>query len=125
MYDFWNSKFVGVFENGFLLSVAPFDTAVLRITPVAENGLPTLISSSRHITQGGYELTALEYDEENKTLSGKVKCVENEVCRLSFYLSGTEKVDACGGKWIQNGSCGELHVGGNEGGEIKWSLKIC
>jgi len=121
VYDFWNHAFLGVFETGVTVSVPPCDTAVLRITPVGDEELPTLVSSSRHITQGGHELLAMS--RGNGKVTGEVLCVEGGVCRLTFYVPSGMKIRARGGVWRQKGNCGELTVGGAEGGPAAWSIE--
>lgn len=125
VYDFWNGSFMGIVENELTCRVEPLDTVVLRVTPIEDELLPTLISSSRHITQGGHELLEMKRDVSGGILCGKVRCVEGEVCRLSFFVPEGMSVEAEGGPWEQNGSCGILYTGGKEGGVIDWSLKIC
>ena len=121
VYDFWNHEFLGIFDRGVTVTVPPCDTAVLRITPVEDEELPTLVSSSRHITQGGHELLAMS--REDGKVTGEVLCVEGEVCRLTFYVPAGMKVRARGGVWRQKGNSGELAVGGAEGGPVSWTIE--
>lgn len=124
VYDFWNNTFAGIVEKELTCRVEPLDTAVLRITPLEDELLPTLISSSRHITQGGWELPEMRRDVSAGILCGKVRCVEGEICRLSFFVPDGMQVTAEGGRWEQNNSCGILHVGGDAGGLHPWKLQI-
>lgn len=83
VYDFWNGEFLGVFSGKVELELAAFDTRVLRITPVNDE-MPTVVSTSRHITQGGYELLALKKD--GKSLKGTIRCNRKEPCRITLLL---------------------------------------
>ena len=121
VYDFWRKKFLGLFEDGLTVDVPPCDTAVLRITPVEDDGLPTLVSSSRHITQGGHELVSMKRTKDRVT--GEVLCVGGEPCRLTFYVPDGVKLRVRGGGWRQKGNCGELTVVGAESGSVSWSLE--
>jgi hypothetical protein len=84
VYDFWKSKFRGIHGDALQVSIAPMDSAVLRITPLTSH--PQVISTSRHITQGGYDLNDLQWDAASNCLSGSSKCVEGEVYRLTLYI---------------------------------------
>jgi len=84
VYDFWKGEFLGVFCETFSIAVAPMDAAVLRITPLNQH--PQLISTSRHITQGGYDLDDLQWNETEKILSGKSKVIADEIYRMTLYL---------------------------------------
>jgi len=87
VYDFWQQRFLGVFADLVHLEVAAYDTAVLRVTPL--NGTaPQLIGTSRHITQGGFEVTDIQTDPAAKTVTAKVKLTGGEVNRFVFYLPG-------------------------------------
>jgi hypothetical protein len=84
-YDFWQDRYLGVVDDTLQLDIAAQDSVVLRLTPLADDR-PTVVSSSRHITQGGYELADLCWDEKSLTLSGVSQCVANEPCRISIAL---------------------------------------
>ena len=84
VYDFWKREFIGVFGDAFSITVAPMDATVLRITML--NSYPQLISTSRHITQGGYDLDDLQWNETENTLSGSSKVVKDEIYLLTLYL---------------------------------------
>lgn len=124
VYDYWNNTFLGIFDRNIQLTIPPFDTAVLRVTPIEDEMLPVLVSSSRHLTQGGYELVSMERKAACGVVCGIVKCVENEPCRLSFYVPEAMTVTAENGQWEQKGSCGVLTVGGSAGGDISWQITI-
>ncbi|MBI4976514.1 MAG: alpha-galactosidase [Spirochaetes bacterium] len=84
VYDFWNQKFMGIVGDTMQLTIAPMDSAVLRITPLAS--YPQVISTSRHITQGGYDLNELRWDASANTLSGNSKCVSGETYRITLHV---------------------------------------
>lgn len=85
VYDFWHDRYLGEVGDALHLTIAAQDTAVLRLTPLADDQ-PTLVSSSRHITQGGYELVDLRWDKKTLTLSGSSICVANEPYRISIAV---------------------------------------
>ncbi|MFA6568886.1 MAG: alpha-galactosidase, partial [Victivallales bacterium] len=84
VYDFWKGEFLGIHGDTLQVSISPMDSAVLRITPLTSH--PQVISTSRHITQGAYDLSGLRWDAVSNCLSGNSKCVEGEVCRLTLYV---------------------------------------
>jgi hypothetical protein len=84
-YDFWQDRYLGLVGDALQLDIAAQDCAVLRLS-VLLAGQPTLISSSRHISQGGYELGDLSWDAESLTLRGLSRCVADEASRLSVLM---------------------------------------
>ena len=68
IYDYWQRKYLGIRGDALSLEIAPFDTALLRVTPLA--GHPVIIHTSRHITQGAIELADVHWDADARALSG-------------------------------------------------------
>ncbi len=120
VYDYWNKRFLGVFKEKLKLSIKPFDTAVLRITPV-ENDLPTVVSVSRHITQGGYELE--EFKATATTASGLCRVVPGETCDLTLLLPEDKAITSCNVPYTQNGRIAVLHLLSKQARTKKWLVK--
>lgn len=121
VYDYWNRRFLGIFHERLELTLKPFDTGVLRITPLAD-GIPAVVSISRHLTQGGYELAELSSAAE--WIGGTVLCVPEEPCAVTILLP-----DNCGGvrsshPFVRNGQLVELTICSGTGGAVSWSLDI-
>ena len=73
-----------LFQGGDVaLEVAPGDTRVVRITPVTPDAA-TLISVSRHLSQGGYEMETFRSDASGA--SGAVKCPGGETVKVTLLL---------------------------------------
>ncbi len=84
VWDFWRDELLHPDGGGALaLEVPPGDTRVLRLTPLSAQGA-TLLSVSRHITQGGYELASCRF--EAREASGAVKCPGRETVKVSLLL---------------------------------------
>ena len=123
VYDYWNKRFLGIYTRKLDLEIAAFDTVVLRITPVEKANEPLLISSSRHLTQGGYELETLEIDRDNCRLSGRTKCIGKEPCVLTFYIpSGVEVTGCTGGNWQCQDKIGTLTILTESNSSVNWSI---
>lgn len=121
VYDYWNGVFLGIYSHDFEFELNPFDTKVFRITPL-EGEHPVLISISRHLTQGGYELSDLSTSESE--MSGTVLCIAGEPCIVTVLL---------------HENCGEIHathavsrIGrtaliellSSSGGPVSWRLNM-
>lgn len=84
--DFWNRRFLGIFGTSIPLEIPPLDTAVLRVTPL--HGVPEIIFTSRHITQGAMELRDVRRETDG-TLSGIALCVPGEEWHMMLYIPET------------------------------------
>ena len=68
VYEFWTRKFLGGFRDHVQLSFSPCSVNLLSIHP--KSGVPQVISTDRHITQGALELENVEWDSATGTLQG-------------------------------------------------------
>ncbi len=74
VYEYWTATHVGRFhrESKIARIMEPYGGQLFSIVPASDDR-PDLISTSRHASQGGLDLAALEWTEENKnwTASGR------------------------------------------------------
>ena len=68
LFDFWEEKFLGKYSEQPTLNVPPYGCRVLAVHQ--DTGNPQVISSSRHITQGGVDLEDVSWDKDRKILRG-------------------------------------------------------
>lgn len=83
VYDFWNKAFLGKIRHGIRLDLRPCESRVLLIRK--RLGRPQLVATSRHITQGAYDIKAFSWDDEKKTLSGCSHVVPGEAYTVIAY----------------------------------------
>lgn len=83
-YEFWTEQFLGTISEEFSMEIPPRAVRLLALHP--KKGTPQFLSSDRHLTQGGVDLTALDWDEKAKRLSGKVRLVANHPTTLRFAV---------------------------------------
>ena len=91
-FDFWANKFVAPFSGTLDINVAPTDSRIIAVRPVSGN--PMVVSTSRHISQGIYDILQETWDAGSKTLSGKSRVVGNDPYELRIYAA-----NASGGNW--------------------------
>jgi hypothetical protein len=82
IYDFWNKEYLGCWEKGYFVHLAPASVKVLSLT-VSEDR-PQLISTSRHITQGWVDLVKCGYDAGTNTYTGESQAVGNDIYEIRF-----------------------------------------
>ena len=76
MFEFWERKLLGAFKEDFAPGAlpSPFNSQVFVIRE--EQPRPQVLSSSRHITAGGYDLERLEWTDG--AISGESLAVAGE-----------------------------------------------
>ncbi|MBP8302774.1 MAG: NPCBM/NEW2 domain-containing protein [Phycisphaerae bacterium] len=82
VFDFWNKDYLGAWQAGMTLDLAPTSCRVLTLLP--SDGRIQLVSTSRHITQGWVDLKDLGYDEAAQTYSGTSRVIQNDPYELRF-----------------------------------------
>ena len=68
LFDFWNRQPLGEVSDGFELGLRPCASRVVGVRKVT--GVPQILSTTRHLSQGALELSDVRYDPENRVLSG-------------------------------------------------------
>ncbi len=84
VFDFWNKDYLGSWEAGMSLDVAPMSCRVLTVLP--SNGRIQLISTNRHITQGWVDLEELKNDGADRIYSGRSHVIKNDPYELRFVF---------------------------------------
>ncbi|MBN1918885.1 MAG: hypothetical protein JW889_13345 [Verrucomicrobia bacterium] len=84
VYDFWDDRFLGLHGERLKVLVRLADCVVLAIRPAT--GVPQLISTNRHITQGGVDLQELRWDARAHELTGASLVVENDEYAAVIYV---------------------------------------
>ena len=92
VYEFWSHRYLGEFSGGFAAPAqAAKQPSVYAIRPVLDR--PQIISTSRHITQGGPDLVKVAWDPDQLILSGVSRVVANDPYKIAVRDAGYEVVD--------------------------------
>ena len=84
IYDFWDKKLLGRYFHSITLEIPAYGSRVLSIRRLVEN--PQIISTSRHITQGGFDLLHIEWISDKLILQGKSILVSNEEYEIVLHV---------------------------------------
>lgn len=91
VFDFWNERFLGIFENKISLEIAPRSVRVLAVRELKDR--PWFLSYNRHFTQGAVDLKALKWDSERKTLCAKLDTVPGFEYHFYIYAPDGFRLD--------------------------------
>jgi hypothetical protein len=83
VFDFWNQRLLGVYGDKIDIDIESHDTRVLLIHPLL--GRPQLIGNSRHIS-GVQSILEMNWNENEKTLSGKSQTIKGDPYSLFVYI---------------------------------------
>lgn len=81
VYDYWKKQYLGVFRDTLTLTLPACGSAVLTFH--RDTGKKQILSTSRHITQGAWDIVSVT--EEDGTLKGCSRAVAGEPYRIVYY----------------------------------------
>ena len=84
VYEFWTQTLVGKARGEINLTLEPSSVQLLAIHP--RRGVPQLISTDRHFSQGGLELAEVSWDKSTQTLRGASLGPPGSEHRLAIYV---------------------------------------
>lgn len=84
LYDFWDENFLGVKRESIDIDLPPFGSKVISVNEIKE--IPQVISTSRHITQGAYEIEDLYWDPDRLILIGRSNIIGGEKYRVAIFI---------------------------------------
>jgi hypothetical protein len=113
VYDFWNKEYLGAWENGMTVALAPTSTRVLTLLPSSDK--IQLISTSRHITQGWLDLVTLNHNDSANTYSGKSNVVKNDPYELRFVFPRGKNFRVRSGKARSTGGNLPVKISNHQG----------
>jgi len=134
-YDFWEDRFVGLFDKTVKVSVAPKSCTVLALRAWREH--PMVLSTSRHITQGMIDVSGERWDASSQVLSGTSKVVGGFAYELRIYapagtcgkalealVSEEDRVAGAGASISAAGDIVRVKIDSGTSREVRWSVRF-
>ena len=84
IYEFWSQHLVAETNRSVSLSFGPSSVNLLAIRE--KKGVPQLLGTDRHYTQGGIEVENVHWDESKHTFSGKAQGAPATAWKLAIYI---------------------------------------
>ena len=84
IYEFWSQKLLAEATGNINLRFGPSSVNLLAIRN--KKGVPQLLGTDRHYTQGGIELEGIHWDQNSQVLSGRALGAPATAWRLSIYV---------------------------------------
>ena len=86
VFEFWSQQYLGKFTGSFT-APAMDDNNGMQVFAIREaRPHPWVLSTTRHLSQGGVSLLDEEWDAETKTLSGKSAVVIDDPYEMTVHL---------------------------------------
>lgn len=132
VYDYWRSEASTLAPGeGLRVDLAPWEGRLFAIRPAAEDGRPELLSTSRHISQGGLDLERYEVrrlDGAWRVSGTSSHLVEGDPYSITLWTGPLEVVssDSTAGAPTVNltGSTTKVTLPASASGEASWQLVL-
>jgi len=129
VYDFWNRRCLGRFEREIAIELPPTACRVLAIH--REIGRPQVVSTNRHITQGGEDLVKMVWNSKRSELSGRSRAVRNEPYELRLWVPEGFRPIAAESSAPQarleisdGGRIAVVRLASQQTGELRWLVRF-
>ncbi len=86
VFEFWNQKYLGKFKSSFTAPAMDASTGMDVFAIREARPHPWVLSTTRHISQGGVSLLDVKWDGGGKVLSGKSAVVVGDPYVMTIYL---------------------------------------
>jgi len=129
VFEFWSQRFLGRFKGSFTAPAMDQNTGmhIFAIRPV--RGHPWVISTTRHISQGGVSLLEERWDAAGRMLSGASAVVAGDPYVLTVWLPEGYRLERAemDGRQVQIGRRGPtatVQIVPKETGTVQWKLRF-
>ncbi len=123
VYEFWTGHYLGDFTGRFPTPAQAAKAArVYSIRRVLNH--PQVISTSRHLTQGGPDLLNVQWDEATSTLRGRSLVVAGDPYAITIRLADRQVESASHSLANQGSSTAVLRLTPDRPGAVDWWIKF-
>ncbi len=129
VYDFWHHEYLGVYRKGFSAELEPTSCRVLTLVPATSD--IQLLSTSRHLTQGWFDLVQLSYDAQKTAFHGRSRVIKNDPYMLTFafppeknYTINLAKADGLAVKVANHQGWATVEFTSESTRDINWSVRF-
>ncbi len=128
VYEVWDKRFVGELGDGISVRLEPGSCRVLCVRPLL--GVPELVGTSRHITQGYPDLIRLEWGEGRSWAEGESLLVGGDPYEVRFLVDwGGARVrcagvaaDGADAEWREEGRLLVVTLRSDESARVRWRV---
>lgn len=128
VYEFWSKQFLGAFRGSFPVAAqAAKETRVFAIRE--EEDHPQIVSTNRHITQGGVDLVDVRWVAGERRLSGESLVVARDRYAITVrvpagFVLESASMDGVAAKIERSGEIATVSFVPEKTGRIAWEVKF-
>lgn len=126
VYEFWSKKYLGAVKGRFESpALEPKGVQIYAIRQKLDH--PQIVSTSRHISQGGVDLQQVEWQPQARTLAGRSSVVQGDNYELAVRVPApmtlaSATIDSKPAKTVVDGELVRISCLPAATGEVNWTL---
>jgi len=124
VFEFWTKQFLGVCRDEFTApSLGVKGTQLFAIREKKQH--PWVVSTSRHISQGGHDLDSVVWDEKSNLLKAQSRVVAGDPYEITIYIPNgyeLERSNPVGA--VADGQLVHLTLTPEQTGTVSWEIKF-
>lgn len=125
LFEFWENEYRGFVRDGFKVTLPPESCKVFSVRKALDH--PQLLSTQRHLTQGGVELREVRWDSYARELKGIAQTIRNNPYELAIHVPPGHRVDRMEG--LETGPSRKpdvliLYTPSDETSDVSWSIRF-
>ena len=124
VFEFWTKQFLGVCQREFVApKLGVKGTQLFAIREFTEH--PQIVSTSRHISQGGHDLVSVKWDASTNVLSAQSHVVEGDPYEITVFVPNGYSFDSSSpADAIAEGQLVKLTINPKQTGSMNWEMKF-
>jgi len=127
VFEFWEQTFTGRFKGAFTVPAQDADHGVQLFVIREARPHPWILSTTRHISQGGVSLSGVKWAGDSKTLSGASKVVVEDPYVLTIHVPdgfrlATARVNGLNAEMENRKNIATVRVVPRKTGTVNWRL---
>lgn len=133
VFEFWSGAYLGRFARDARIarSLAPYQADLFAVVPAPADGAPVVLSTSRHISQGGLDLESVAAKRQGRkfVLSGRsshlvARDAYEVVLATGAYRAVSGRCSNGTASVSQNGATARLRIVPARSGEADWEVTL-
>ena len=96
VFEFWDQQYLGTFKGAFTAPAMDTHTGMDVFAIREARSHPWILSTTRHLSQGGVSLRALSWDPERRVLAGRSAVVKDDPYAMTVHLPAGYRLTGAG-----------------------------
>lgn len=125
LFEFWKMDYVGIVRGSFTATLPAQSYKIFSLRKIVNR--PQVLSTQRHLTQGGIELKNVRWDQQTMTLAGVAHAIKGNPYSLLFHVPSSYRLTKIEGAVRLNSVSKKIvraQISSRETADVVWNLQV-